>query len=233
MELTQLFTLIRRWWWLVLLPMLVVGGYSAITYQAPAPAYAMVLRFTAGQPQAASAAPVFDPNYYRWVTSEYIVGGLKDWIKTGEFANAVSAELAAQNVDFPAGELAASIEAVDNARSILNVFLTHTNPDRLTVLGPAVTKVLQTKNVDVFPQLGGQPAVVTPLDQPSVGLKPVALRSQLDVILRLALGLGAGLALAFAAYYFDPVVREKSELERLGLKVVAEIPKQTEAGNRK
>ncbi|MBL8045094.1 MAG: hypothetical protein JNL09_01055 [Anaerolineales bacterium] len=222
---TQLFTFVRRWWWLMVLPLLVVGAYSAVTYQAPVTSYSMVLRFTAGQPQAASAAPVFDPNYYRWVTSEYIVGGLKDWIRTGEFANAVSAELAAQNVEFSAAEVAASIEAVDNARSILNVFLTHTNPERLNVLGPAVTKVLQTKNVDVFPQLGGQPAVVTPLDQPSVGPKPVSLSSRLDVLLRLALSLGVGLALALAAYYFDPVLREKAELERLGLKVVAEIPK--------
>jgi len=225
MELTQLLALVRRWWWLALLPVLIVGVYSAVTYQAPVTSYSMVLRYTAGQPEAASAAPVFDPNYYRWVTSEYIVGGLKDWIRTGEFANAVSAELAAQNVEFPAGEVAASIEAVDNARSILNVFLTHTDPARLNALGPAVTKVLQTKNVDVFPQLGGQPAVVTPLDQPSVGPKPVALRSQLDVLLRLALGLGVGLALALAAYYFDPVLREKSEVERLGLNVIVEIPK--------
>jgi hypothetical protein len=34
-----------------------------------------------------------------------------------------------------------------------------------------------------------------------------------------------GVALAFAAHYLDPFVREKDELEKMGLRVIAEMPK--------
>jgi capsular polysaccharide biosynthesis protein len=43
--------------------------------------------------------------------------------------------------------------------------------------------------------------------------------------LKIGLGFAVGVALAFAAHYFDPFVREKEELEKLGLRVIAEVPK--------
>lgn len=224
MELKQLWVVGRRWWWLILLPLLVVGAYSAVTYQAPATSYAVTLRFTAGQPQTPADPASFDPNYYRWLTSEYIVGGLKDWVRTGAFAEAVSAELAGQGVTLPPGAVAGAVAASDNARSLLVVSLAGGDPAQLTALAGAVTRVLQTQNAQVFPQLGGQAAVVTALDTPAVAAQSAGLRARLDLPLRLALALGAGLALALAAFYFDPVVRERRELERLGLTVVAEIP---------
>lgn len=227
MELRQLWTIGRRWWWLILLPVLVVGVYSLATYAPPPASYGMTLRFTAGQPEtpAAASAPGFDPNYYRWLASEYIVGGLKDWVRTGAFAQAVSADLAGQGLAVPPEAVAGAIVASDNARSILLVYLAGGDPAQLQALAGAVTRVLQTQNAAVFPQLGGQAAVVTPLDAPSVAANPPALRARLDLPLRLALALAAGLALALAAHYLDPFVRERGELERLGLAVVGEIPR--------
>jgi hypothetical protein len=227
MELKQLWKITRRWWWLILLPAVVVGAYSLLAYSPPAASYGMTLRFTAGQPEtpAIENAPGFDPNYYRWLASEYIVGGLKDWVRTGAFAQAVSADLAGQGEALPPEAVAGAIVASDNARSILLVYLAGGDPAQLQTLALAVTRVLQTQNAAVFPQLGGQAAVVTPLDVPSVAAAPPSLRSRLDLPLRLALALAAGLALALAAHYQDPYVRERAELERLGLTVVAEIPR--------
>jgi capsular polysaccharide biosynthesis protein len=227
LELKRLWKIAWRWGWLILLPALVVGAYSLVTYSPPAASYGMTLRFTAGQPEtpAGESAPGFDPNYYRWLASEYIVGGLKDWVRTGAFAQAVSAELAAQGLALPPEAVAGAIVASDNARSILLVYLAGGDPAHLQVLAAAVTRVLQTQNAAVFPQLGGQAAVVTPLDAPSVAAVPPSLRSRLDLPLRLALALAAGAALALAAHYLDPFVRERAELERLGLAVVGEIPR--------
>ena len=224
MELKQLWTVAKRWWWLMILPALVVGAHSAATYQTPGTAYALSLRFTAGQPQSPPSAAGYDPNYYRWLTSEYIVSGLKDWVRTGAFAQAVSAELAARGVTLPAGAVAGAIAASDNARSLLVISLSGGDPAQLVTLADALTTVLQTQNQAVFPQLGGQPAVITALDTPAPAAQPPALRARPDLPMRLALALGAGLALALAAYYFDPVVRERAELEKAGLPVVAEIP---------
>ena len=224
MELRVYFKIAARWWWLILLPPLVVGVYSLARRQPAPAAYATSLRFTAGQP-AAPAASGYDPNYYRWLTSEYIVGGLKDWVRTSAFADAVSAELTARGLSIPSGGVAGAITYSDNARSILVIGLQWNDAAQLTTLAQAVTTVLQTKNAAAFPQLGGQTATVTLLDQG--GLAPVtpSLRARFDVPLKVGLALVAGLALALAAHYFDPFVREKGELENLGMPVVAEIPK--------
>jgi capsular polysaccharide biosynthesis protein len=224
MELRSYFKILGRWWWLILLPPLVVGAYTYVKRQPPSPVYAATLRFTAGQPQP-QAGTGYDPNYYRWLTSEYIIGGLKDWVKTGAFAEALSAELAARGLNLPAGAVAGALSGADNQRSILLVYLSWPNDKELVTIAEAVTTVLQTRNADIFPQLGGQPATVTPLDKPSVGPVPPSLRTRYDWLLKVGLGLGVGLALALAAHYLDPMVREKDELERLGLQVVAEIPK--------
>lgn len=229
MEPRQLWKVARRWWWLIALPLLVVGAYSLVTYRAPAPSYALTLRFTAGQPTALSAEPAYARNYYDWLTSEYIVGALKDWVRTGAFAEAVSARLAADGLTVPPGAVAGMIAASDNARSLLLVYLSGSDPAQMTAIAGALSAVLQEQNADALPSLGGQPAVVTVLDPLEGGHVPAAappsLRSRLDLPLRLALALAAGVALALAAHYFDPVVREKAELETLGLHVVAEIPR--------
>ena len=224
MELRQYWKIALRWWWLIVLPPLVAATYGLATYRPPAAPYAASLRFTAGQPETLTSSPNYDPNYYRWLTSEYIVGGLKDWARTGKFAEAVSAELAARGVSISAGEISGAI-VTDNARSILVVYLSWGNPDQLTALAEAVSKVLQEQNAAAFPQLGGQAAVVVPLDKPAIGPVPPSLRARFDLPLKAGLGLVAGIALALIAHYFDPFVREREELEQIGLKVIAEIPR--------
>ena len=125
----------------------------------------------------------------------------------------------------------ASLSGADNARSILVVYLSTslTDPqvatEQLRQTAEAVTAVLQEQNAEVFPQLGGQAAVVTPLDSPTAGAVPPSLRAQLELPLKVGLGLAVGVALAFAAHYLDPFVREKDELEKIGLRVIAEMPK--------
>ncbi len=224
MELRQYWRIARRGWWLILLPPLVAATYGLATYQTPAITYAASLRFTAGQPETLAASPNYDPNYYRWLTSEYIVSGLKDWARTGAFAEAVRAELAQQGLALPAGAINGAI-ATDNARSLLIVYLLWGDAEQLPRLAEAVSKVLQEQNAAAFPQLGGQAAVVVPLDKPGIAPVPPSLRARFDLPLKVGLGLAVGIALALAAHYLDPFVREKDELEGIGLKVIAEIPR--------
>ena len=63
-------------------------------------------------------------------------------------------------------------------------------------------------------------------------VNPIApgIRSQLDLPLRVALALLAGLGLALLAHYIDPTVRDRAELERLRLPVLGEIPKERRKG---
>jgi capsular polysaccharide biosynthesis protein len=224
MELRQYWKIARRWWWLILLPALAATIYGLATFQTPPVTYTTSLRFTAGQPETLAASPNYDPNYYRWLTSEYIVSGLKDWARTGAFAEAVSAELAERGLIIPAAALNGSI-VTDNARSILSVSISWGDPDQLTAIAEVVSAVLREQNSAAFPQLGGEAAVVISMDRPGIAPVPPSLRARLDLPLKVGLGLAAGIALALLAHYFDPFIRGKEELEAVGLNVIAEIPR--------
>jgi capsular polysaccharide biosynthesis protein len=223
MELRTYVHIIRRWWWLILLPRIIIGGIGLATYQRPPTTYGSTVRFTASLPPTVSGEG-FDPNYYSWLTSEYIVGSLSDWIKTGAFAEAVSEELTTRGHPLPAPAVQGAL-ASDYVRSQLLLYVNTGNPDDTKAIAEAAIMVLQTRNADAFPQLGGENAVVNALDVPSVGAITPGLRSMLDLPIRLGLGLAVGLALAFAAHYLDPRIRSRDDVQLLGLKVIGEIPK--------
>lgn len=223
MELRQYFNILRRWWWLVLLPAIVIGGYGLATYQRPPTTYGTTVRFTASLPPTVNGQG-FDPTYYSWLTSEYIVGSLADWIKTGDFAQAVSDELKAEGKPIAAPVVQGTL-ASDYVRSQLNLFVNSDSTETTFAIATAAIKVLQTQNARAFPQLGGTNAVVTALDAPNVGVSAPGLRSLVDLPIRLGLGLAVGVALAFVAHYFDPYIRTKQDVTQLDLKVLAEIPK--------
>ncbi len=223
MELRTLLLILRRWWWLILLPALIIGAIGLATYQTPPTTYGTTVRFTASLPPTPNGQG-FDPNYYSWLTSEYIVGSLSDWIKTGAFAQAVSDELAGRGVTIPAPAVQGAL-ASDYIRSQLLLYVNSGNPDDARAIAEAAIAVLQTRNADAFPQLGGVNAVVTALDQPNVGASVPGLRSMLDLPIRLGLGLVVGLALAFAAHYLDPFIRSHDDVQLLGLSVIGEIPR--------
>jgi capsular polysaccharide biosynthesis protein len=223
MELRDLLLILRRWWWLILLPAVAAAVYGAATYRPPATVYSASIRYTAGQPAGLDETTGYDPNYYRWLTSEYIATGLKDWVRTGSFAETVSAELANVGTPLVSGSLAGALGA-DNSRSILVVFVTWPDPTQAAAILNAATTVLQRDNALVFPQLGGLAAEVHPLDSPVAGPIGASLRARLDLPLKVALGLALGAALALAAHYLDPFVRSRRELEQLGMPVLGEIP---------
>ena len=220
MELRTLLKILKRYWLLVVLPPVLVGVFTLMTYRAPAPSYTSTLRFSVGYPPEQQTMSLYDRQYPAWLTSEYIAGGLSDWAKTGDFAQAVA------NVaggDMTAGEVAGAIVS-DHLRSIVVLYLNGSDPDRLTAMGRAATKVLQVRNNVIFPQ-NGAGAVVTALDGAAAAPAPPSLRTRLDIPIRLALGLALGIALAFVAWYFDPRIRDRADAEAIGLSIIAEIPK--------
>lgn len=250
MELRTLWTVIVRRWALVVAPFAIaallalaaytIGGvlpgsirgllFAAFPPPAP-PGYSTSLRYAIGQPLDNPGGPyLYNREYPAWLASEYIANGLADWVRTGSFAMAVSEELQASGMAVEPGQLQGHI-AADNQRSLLVVYIQNW-PDagQLKAIAEAATRVLQTRNRDVFPQVGSG-AVVTPLDPVVVGAAPPSLSSRLNLPLRLGLALIAGVALAFLVDYLDPTVRSRAELEALGLGVLGEIPKSKRAAS--
>jgi capsular polysaccharide biosynthesis protein len=220
MEARQIIRILLRRWWLVIIPPILVGIITLFTYRAPATTYATTLRFSVGYSPELATTSLYDRKYPAWLTSEYIAGGLSDWAKTGDFAQAV-ADSTGKSIT--AAEVTASITS-DHLRSIVVLYLNGGDPDKLAAIGESAIRVLQTRNNVVFPQ-NGEGATVTPLDTVSIGAAPPSLRARLDIPIRIALGLALGIVLAFIAHYLDPRIRDRSEVEALGLNIVGEIPK--------
>ena len=225
MELRQLWKVIRRRWALALIPAVIVLAVGVATWRPAPPAYNAGVRFIVGQPPGAAAAEFDEQRYFNWTTSEYIVNGLADWVRGGKFAEAVSKRLAAQGIDVSAGAIQGGL-AVDNARSMLTVSLTAGDATQLEQMLGGVIAVLTEDNAGALPQLGGENALLTQLDEPVVNPIGAGIRSQLDLPLRVALALAAGLGLALLAHYLDPTVRDREEVARAGLAVLAEIPRE-------
>ena len=201
-------------------------GLALATYRPAPPAYNAGVRFIVGQPPGAAAAEADEQRYYNWLTSEYIVNGLTDWVRGIRFAEAVVAR-----VEMDTGQriIPTAIQAglaADNARSMLTISFTGGDPETVRLALDGIIAVLTEDNAAALPQLGGETAVLTQLDDVVVTPISAGVRSQLDLPLRVALGLVTGVGLALLAHYLDPAVRDRAEVERAGLSVLAEIPKE-------
>ena len=224
MEIKAYWKVLRRRWLLVAIPTIVALTIALATYRSPAQAYNVGVRFLVSQQPAPAAEQSDEEGYYTWLESEYIVNGLTDWVKGNQFAAAVRAELLEDGVDVPAGAIQGGL-TVDNARSMLTLSLVHGEPVMLEAMMEAAITVLEEQNAAALPQLGGEPAVLVQLDEPVVQPLSAGIRNQLELPLRVGLALAAGVALAFVAEYLDPTVRDRDEVEALGLPIVGEIPK--------
>ncbi len=222
MELRAYWQLFLRRWPLVVIPAMVVLALGLATYQSPVQAYNVGVRFLVAQPPQTDAVTIQEERYYNWLASEYIVNGLTDWVQGRAFATAVSTELAAKGVDVPAGAIQI---AADNARSMLTLSISYGDAEALAAIMEATIAVLTAQNGAALPQLGGETAVIMPLDEAIVVPISPGIRSQLDLPLRIVLALGAGVGLALLVEYLDPTVRTKASLEKMGLPVLGEIPK--------
>ncbi len=223
MELRRYWRILRRRWLLVLLPLVIVAAFSLITWQPPPPTgFNVGVNFLVAQEPAQIAPNVDEERYYNWLTSEYIVNGLTDWAISGKFKTAVSQNLAEQGLDVPPYTFNV---VADNVRSKLQLSISTGNAETLAQIMDAAIVVMTEENAKALPQLGGDTAVLVLLDEPIVTPLPQNFRSQLDIPLRIALALFAGIGLALLAEYLDPTLRDREETEQIGLTVLGEIPK--------
>lgn len=227
MELRQLWAVVRRRWWLVLLPALVALALVIPALPAmlrPTVIYSVGIRFTASQSPTSDNAKTFqDLSYIPWLASEYAVNNLATWMRTDTFAREIAAILAQQGTQIEPDSIRAAIVS-DSARSIMTLFIRWSDAEVLRRIALAAVEVLQTKNATYFAQFGAQPARVIALDGIIITPESTPLATRLSPLIRIVLGLTAGLALAILADYFDRAIRDRTEIEALGLSVIAEIP---------
>jgi capsular polysaccharide biosynthesis protein len=228
MELRAYWEILRRRWWLPLLLAGLVAMISAVQlrpWQTRPPSYTASMRLLVGVLPATNAAETaYDPRYYAWLTSEYLVDDFTEVVRSGLFAQGISARLADQAIDLPAGVIQGSAATGQQHRIITLRFGWSDEAQLLAIANAAAAEI--TENAPIYFQaLGSEGAGVTVLDGPTVGVVGASLRDKLEWPLRVGLGLLVGLGLIFLLEYLDTSVRNRREVETLGLRVIGEIPK--------
>lgn len=227
LELKQYALIIWKRIWIPLALVVLVGAVSLLTAKTPPPTYSSSMRFTVGVvPQELPDQFSYD-NYYAWLSSEYLVDDMTGLVSSQMFASDVNRHLQEQGsgVQIPPGNIG-GVTIGGKQHRILSLNVTWGNPDELAQITQAIVTTMEQDSGHYLAQLGTAGAMIQVIDTPSPpGQNPPSLTQRLDVPVRLLLALVAGLALAFLLDYLDSSVRGKSELEAMGIAVLAEVPK--------
>ena len=224
MELRQYWRTVRKRLWIVIaLVAIVLVGSLALRPERPT-LYQTSMRFTvAVVPESRSDGYYAYDRYYTWMASEYLVDELTEIAGSEAFAGAVSEELANNGLDLSAGALHGSLVA-DRKHRILTLHITWGHEAELAEIADAAAKVLRERSADFLGQLGATDADIRLIDPPMVLPVARSLKEKLELPIRLFLALVAGVALTFLLDYLDDTVRDRAEVETLGLVVLGEIP---------
>jgi capsular polysaccharide biosynthesis protein len=223
MELRSYWIILKRRWLYVIIPTLIVLAIGLVTYSRPAPLYNAGVRFIVGQEPIGSASLTDEQRLANWKTSEYVVNTLADWVRGGQFAGLVSEGLAEQGITVAPQAIVAGTSS-ESTRSMMVLSISYVDPTVLDQIMHEAGRVLIERNALGLPQLGGEPARLVQLDEPIVNRVSAGIVKQLDLPLRIILALLAGIGLALLVEYLDPTVRDRRELETMGISVIGSIP---------
>lgn len=228
MELREYWQILaRRWWIPVLLTVLValLSAWQLRPWQSPPPTYTTSFRLLIGVlPLVDADVADYDPRYYAWLTSEYLVDDFTEVVRSQLFAQGINRRLADQGIEIPAGLISGSANTGRQHR-IIQLSFAWGDADQLLAIANAAAAELSENAAGYFTQLGTENAVVSVLDTPSVGVVGPDLRRRLDFPLRVILAFIAGVGIVFVLAYLDTSVRRMRDLEEIGLPVIGVIPK--------
>jgi capsular polysaccharide biosynthesis protein len=225
MEILLFLRVLLRRWYLVFIPVVIVGAVTARDLLGSTPAvsggFVTVVRYTAAQDLGAIEGRDGDFQDV-WLASELTVNAFTDWIESSEFAEEVNGFLAQRGLEVDTtGRF-----NTDNERSVGVIEIRWEDAAQLEQIANAAIEVLQTRSGDYFPQLGGTPAQVELLDDPVISPSPAPITNRLRPLIALGVAMLAGIVLAFLAEYFDPVLRRQEQVEALRMPVVGSIPRE-------
>lgn len=224
MELILLTRALIMRWWLVALPIVIVGALTLpdlLNRPTISGGYTVTIDYSAAP--AYDAIPRPEGDYQDlWISSEYTVNAFTDWVRGSRFQDDVIEIANASGAAIPNGALSI---AADNVKSIGRVSFGWTDAETLNTIADAVIEALQTRSHRYFAQLGGQPAAVTILNRTEPTPAPPPIVDRFSPFIRIGLGAAAGIGLALLAFYLDPTVRRREDIEALGLPTIATIPK--------
>jgi capsular polysaccharide biosynthesis protein len=218
MELRAYWRIVWRRWWLIATLVAAVLAISLVTHEAPSPVYQASMRFAIGiEGQEPVNAASGEGRSDAWLASEYLADDLSQVLRGGDFAARISERV---GIAVPAGTIFASRE-----HRIMSVSIAWGDPDQIVAIAEAVGAEVEDGGAAYFPQLEGVQAQAILIDGPAVGQVGRSLQDRLDLPIRLLIALLAGVGLAFLWDSLDDTLRDRAEVEALGVPVLGEIPK--------
>lgn len=166
----------------------------------------------------------FDPRLTAPQATEYLVDDFTQFVSSQAVADAVSQRLADQGLQVPPGVIQSST-ASEQVHRVVTIRVTWGDPDEALSIVTAAVEVLKQDAPAYFGRLGLEQPQVTLFDGPGVSAVPPSLTERLDLPVRLLLALLAGITLAFLLNYLDDSIRGRQELEGMGIRVLAEVPR--------
>lgn len=230
MELRQYGAIIRRRWWAVLIPIVIVLALGLLTRQPAPTVYTLSVGLLVDLPDLPNPGSLMiDPRLSAPQATEYLVDDFSTFVRGSEFQRLVAARLP-DNLKDKIGQLSSSTSSQKQHRTVtLSISREAASPqaaqEEMPVIADAVIAALREDSPKVFARLTGEPQL-TVIDGPTVTAPPVALRERLDLPLRLLLAALAGVGLAFFLHYLDTRLYDTGQVEGLGLKVLGEIPRE-------
>ncbi len=222
MDFAELFRVFLRRWWLIVLPVTLAAVIAVPELVRPSSAglsgYSAQITYSAAQ---ALNLPERDGDYTDvWRASEHTVDALTDWVRSSSFRQEIQSQLAEPDTPLDSLQVAA-----DNVRNVGVIYFSHQNSEALREIVDAAIQVLTTRSQAYFPQLGGDSAQVTILDQATVSAAPTPLTNRFAPLMRLGIAVLIGLALAFFAEYIDQTIYHQDDLRRLGIPLLGSVPR--------
>ncbi len=228
MQLREYLSILRRYWPLVALLPLLVGGLSlALALRRP-PTYqasAKLLVTQAASDAASSAAPDLDDSA-TWTTTEYILDDLPHVLQSVAFAEDVRAAMAAEGYPIEILAIQTGLRPEITHRAVYLV-ATAATPDTAAALLRNAIAALSAGGLKYWGRAPAGGLEVAVLDPPSAGVPAGGLRELLtDVGARVALALAAAVGLAFLLNALDDRLRSPHQAEQwTGARVIGMIPK--------
>jgi capsular polysaccharide biosynthesis protein len=221
MEFIRYWRIVAHRWWLIALLLSIVVVASLATYDwTPTQVYSTLFRFNVGVKPIPPDDAIYDYNLLDiWQASEYFVDDLASAVRGADYARRVAQRLNEEGVNL-AGRFSASTE-----HRVLTVSIMWGDGEQLTRIANQAVMVLKEEAGELVGPLGRARPILRLIDPPTVAPVGRSLRDKLDIPIRLGLALIAGVAGAFLLDYLDTCVRDRDEIEAMGIPVLAHIPR--------
>lgn len=232
MELKTYVHIVWRRVWIPVVLTLFVLVLSVLSQNVSAASYSATMRFVVGlRPEPRSGDYYTYDRYYTWLTAEYLIDDLAEVVRSASFAGRVHEQLTS-TAEWASGSTGLTGAILGSTSSgklhrILTVTITWNDPDQLADIANAVSRTLAEHASDFFP-LSGQDRIEAQLiDPPAIGEVRASFTERLQLPIRLALALIAGIVLTFVLYYFDDTIQGRDDLVEIGLPVLTQVPRRS------